>query len=265
MTISENRQLPVYSEYDAWEYSSGIFSPVSVRVSMEYSLTLSINGNHYLSVACSGSDLRELAVGHLASEGIIQSEDEIENIEIDYDTPLVNIVTRESDYMTEKLFRLRSIPSGCGSHAMVMEYTKGYVRSRMQLNAENILPLMREFLNYSEHHKMTRGVHSAGLYTSTGERLSFFDEIGRHNAVDKVIGDAFLRKIPLNDKILASTGRISGEITVKALSSNIPVIISRSQPTSITIELARKYGLIIIGRIRASSFTAFHGRESFEL
>lgn len=263
--IPNAEKLPVYREYDAWEYSAGTFTSIPVRVSMEYSLALSINGNRYLSIACSGSDLRELAVGHLAAEGIIESANDIVSIDIDTGSPSVNIGTIESERMFEKLLHIRSIPSGCGSQTFVTDTRSGKSLSQLRLNPEIIVPLMKEFLNFSEHHKMTRGVHSAGLYTASGERLSFFDEIGRHNAVDKVIGDALLRKIPLNNKILASTGRISGEIIAKALNAGIPVVVSRSQPTSMSIELARAHGVTVIGRVRSSTFTVFNGRDTFEL
>lgn len=261
-TIKKNK-LPVYREYEAWEYSSGSFTLIPARVSMEYSLNLLINQNSYLTIACSGSDLGELAVGHLFSEGIIHSLDEIAGIDVDDSFPSVNITAIESEQMIEKLLRIRSIPSGCGSQGIGEHQCSDRFISHIQLRAEIVLPLMKEFLNFSEHHKITRGVHSAALYTTEGERLSFFDEIGRHNAVDKVLGDALLRQIPLQDKILASTGRISGEIVVKALNARIPVVISRSQPTSISIDLARTHGLVLIGRVRATSFAVFNGMESF--
>ncbi len=262
--VQNNKQLPVYRDYDAWEYASGSFSPVTVSVSMEYSLALSINGNRYLTIASSGSDLHELAVGHLFSEGIIASADEVARIDIDTENISVNITTVESERMIEMLLRIRSIPSGCGSQSVIAVTCDGFSIPGIQLRAENIITIMKEFLRFSENHKITRGVHSAALYTTSSERLSFFDEIGRHNAVDKVIGDALLRKIPLQDKILASTGRISGEITAKALNARIPVVVSRSHPTSISIDLARRYDIALIGRVRASSFTVFNGKELFD-
>jgi FdhD protein len=255
--------LPVYREYEAWEYASGTFSSITTRVSMEYSLVLSINGSPYLSLACSGSDIIELAVGHLVTEGIIRSKDDIKGIDIDTQIPAVNIHTSDDERMFEQLLRIRSIPSGCGSQAVSIEYTHDTIPA-ITLRADVIAPLMKEFLQYSEHHKLTRGVHSAGLYTATGEMLSFFDEIGRHNAVDKVIGDAFARNFPLHDKVLASTGRISGEIVSKALRVQLPAVISRSQPTSISIDLAKKYALTLIGRVRSSSFVVYNGIEFIE-
>ena len=164
--------------------------------------------------------------------------------------------------MIERLLRIRSIPSGRGSQAVSsIDHQHDCKIPALKLRADLIAPLMKQFLQYSEHHKLTGGVHSAGLYTATGEMLSFFDEIGRHNAVDKVIGDAFARNTPLHDKVLASTGRISGEIVSKALHAQLPAVISRSQPTSISIDLAKKYGLILIGRVRSLSFVVYNGIE----
>ncbi len=256
----------MFCECEAWEFSSGVLTPITIQLSMEYTLTISINGSPYLTVACSGSDLRELAVGHMLSEGIIQSIDDINGIEIDFENLVVNVRTNENEELIERLLRIRSVPSGCGIEAAAIITKTSDLRDfKIQINASEIISIMKKFLNYSEHHKMTRGVHSAALYTATGKRLSFFDEIGRHNAVDKIIGDALLRNIALSDKIITTTGRISGEITAKAQNSGVLALISRSRPTSISIDMAKQHGLILIGAVRSSSFVVFNGKESLKI
>lgn len=230
-------------------------------ISMEYSVTLSINGSPYIIIACSGSDMREMAVGHLISEGIVVSPDEIRNVEFDPAIPAINVVTDMNDRILDSLMRLRRMPSGCGQGAGVLDTDTVAARNPVRIGASTILTSMREFLAHSSVHKLTRGVHSAALYTAGGGLIAFFDEIGRHNAVDKVLGHAMLAGIDLADKLVLTTGRISSEIIIKLLRTAASTIISRSSPTSLSYELARRHGMTMIGRVRGNAFCAFNGHE----
>lgn len=243
------------------EYSGGRFEPVMASISMEYSVTLSINGSPYIIIACSGSDMREMAVGHLISEGIVVSPDEIRDVEFDPEIPAINVVTDMNDRILDSLMRLRRMPSGCGQGAGALDAVTVVARSPVRINASTILSSMREFLAHSSVHKLTRGVHSAALYTAAGGMIAFFDEIGRHNAVDKVLGHAMLSGIDLSDKLVLTTGRISSEIIIKLLRTAASTIISRSSPTSLSYELARRHGMTMVGRVRGNAFCAFNGHE----
>lgn len=90
-------------------------------------------------------------------------------------------------------------------------------------------------LTYSREHEATHGVHSAALYSHAGERLVFFDEIGRHNAIDKVIGYAAINGLTIEDKMICSTGRISREIAFKFINARAPVLITRASPTTLSV------------------------------
>ncbi len=257
--------LPGIVHLKAWEYSKGEFREEEHPVSSEYPVTLKLNGNPFVSIACSGSDLEYLATGHLISEGVVERSEEIEKIEIDYERLEVNISLNMTDAVVERLFRIRSIASGCGQGSgLLPERDTGSRKERKPIvvDAEGILSCMKDFLRHSEHHKLTRGVHSAALYDLSWNRIVFFDEIGRHNAIDKIIGYASGTGTPLDDKGILSTGRLSSEIVSKAVYGSVPLLISKASPTSYSVELALRHNIVMIGKVSGSSFSIFSGRDN---
>ncbi len=121
---------------------------------------------------------------------------------------------------------------------------------------------MDNFLRGSEHHALSRGVHSAALAAPSGGQLVFYDEIGRHNAIDKVVGRAALRGIDLSDKVLLSTGRVPEEIVGKLVRSGIPALITKAAPTDRGVEFARRHGITLIGRVTDREFVVFSAAET---
>lgn len=256
--------LPGIVQIKTWEYSKGEFRETVQAVSSEYPITFKLNGNPFVSLSCSGSDLDYLARGYLISEGIVRDREEIDEVRIDYDRLEINISLKMTDEIMERLFRIRSIASGCGQgEVSIIERNRETEKSRKKINvdAEDILSCMKDFLKYSEHHKLTRGVHSAALYDLNWVQIVFFDEIGRHNAIDKIIGYASTAGTPLDDKCILSTGRLSSEIVSKAINVSVPLLISKASPTNYSVELARRYKIIMIGRVSGSGFSVFSGRD----
>jgi FdhD protein len=259
---TEKNKGPVYGEFPAYEYFENSLRPVIVPLSMEYSLTLSINGSPYVAIACSGGDLREMAFGHLVSEGFVRSKSDIREMNFDEENSILDAVLAVDDRMLDKLLRLRRMPSGCGQaggEIDIPEKTKG---NPLKVSAETVTAVMKAFLNHSSLHKLTRGVHSAALSSVSGEIIAFFDEIGRHNAIDKVIGYALLNGISLHETVILTTGRVSSEIAIKLLNANAGTLISRASPTSLSYELSNTHGLTLIGRVRGGTFSVFSGHEN---
>jgi FdhD protein len=120
---------------------------------------------------------------------------------------------------------------------------------------------MMEFLRTSELHKKTGGVHSAALYTADGEKIVFFDEIGRHSAIDKVIGYAASKSLDLDRTMILSTGRMPSEILSKVLAAGAPAIVSKASPTNVAVEMAREGGIVMIGNVRGRRLRVYNGRE----
>ncbi len=257
--------LPVNEKVLLHEYRESGFVEVSLPFSAEYAVTLSINGSPYITMACSGSYLKEHMAGYLITEGIINDPDQIEKIDIDEAHLTVNVYLAEDRIITEKLERIKTI-TAAGGRAKKNWPSEDLIRKRLpQVRANTILQSMSEFLAYSREHEATHGVHSAALYSLEGERLVFFDEIGRHNAIDKVIGHAALHRISLEDKMICSTGRISSEIAFKIINACAPVLISRASPTTLSVELLRRFNILSVIRAVNGRFFVVNGKENIRL
>lgn len=247
------------------EYRDGGFTEVSLPFSAEYAVTLSINGSPYITMACSGSYLKEHMAGYLITEGIIGELDQIRELDIDEARLTVNVLLAEDRIITEKLERIKTI-TAAGGRAKKNWPSENLIRKKLpQVRANTILQSMSEFLAYSREHEATHGVHSAALYSLEGERLVFFDEIGRHNAIDKVIGHAALHRISLEDKMICSTGRISSEIAFKIINARAPVLVTRASPTTLSVELLRRFNILSVIRAVNGRFFVVNGKENIRL
>lgn len=256
--------LPQYMNVGVHQCTGSAIVPMEIPVSAEYAFTLAINGNPFVSIVCSGSDLELLALGHLAAEGIITRADDVRSIEIDDTAFSIDVRTVDDDELLERLFRIRSIASGCGQSAATAGAVMGRRAEVPRVRASVVTACMKEFLHSSEVHRLTHGVHSAALYSVEGERLCFFDEIGRHNAVDKILGYALEKGLALERAMILSTGRLASEIVQKAVAVSAPVLVSRAAPTTRSIELARGAGMLMIGGVRPSGFYVFSGEGCVE-
>lgn len=197
------------------------------EVIVEYTYKLCINGSEQITLLCSPEHLDYLAIGHLASEGWISSIEDIKSIHID-----------------EKC-GVASISLDTGSECVK---TLG-IESDLRVEAAAILESMRCLNDLSIAFKKTGGAHGCALFDSNGI-AAFYADVGRHNAVDKIIGYALSNSIPLEDKVILTTCRISSEILSKAASRRIPVIVSCSAATDLAVKAARKIGMTLIGFAR---------------
>jgi FdhD protein len=252
--------FPEFMDIDGFQYSDSVINPVKISLSTEYTFTVLINGSPYTEVACSGSDLEYFAIGHLLSNNIIKTKDDVLNVVIDEDKKELNIITDLNEGMLERLLSVKFIASGCGQAGKVAK--SAVINTTLPvLGAATVIEIMTNFLHYSNEHKYAHGSHSCALYSVKGEMIAFFEDIGRHNAVDKSIGYAMKNSMDLRDKIVVSTGRISSEIVHKSINAGLPAIISRSSTTSLGYELAYKHNVILIGRVRRTGFLIYHGKD----
>jgi FdhD protein len=236
----------------------------SRSIVQEVPLTISINGKELITLLTTGDANRELAVGFLLSEGFLDSREDLKSIRVDDEAGTVEIELAGDLDLTEKLWGKRAVTSGCGKGATfyhVLDSIKAKpVISDLTVNPAQIYTLMKELNRLSDLYRETRGVHNSGL--ADGERILVFrDDIGRHNAVDKIGGACFLENIPLDDKMLITTGRMSSEIVVKVAKMGVPILISRSAPTSLALDLAERIGLTLIGYVRGGKMTVYTGKQ----
>jgi len=234
-------------------------SKIEDTVVKEFPLTIILNNQELVTLLCSPTDIKYLAIGFLAAEGLIKSKDEINKILVNDRTGVVRVATT-TDLPSELLFK-RLITSGCGRGASLYSIADAQgklkkVESQLSLPASRIFAIVREFQQRSQVYRSTGGVHSAALCDVNGI-LIFSEDIGRHNAIDKIFGECILRDIPTEDHIIITSGRISSEILLKVAKGNIPVLISKSAPTSLGLKLASELGITLIGFVRSQRMNVY--------
>lgn len=223
----------------------------------EVSLDIFVNEEFYAALMCTPIEGKELAVGFLFSEGVVSSISSIKSIEEKYENRVCIILDHE---ITVDPNSARAITSGCGKGSIhvisLEECSVKFVDSNSNFSIVNILKLMSEFNNKSELFKQTGGVHSCCI-CSDNNMLLFSEDIGRHNALDKIIGKALMNNIDLNDKLVMTTGRISSDIVVKVAKAGIPIIVSHSAPTSLALSIAKAANITLIGFARGSRMNIY--------
>jgi FdhD protein len=234
------------------------------QVVEETPLTLFLNHVELATMVCSPGGYQELGVGFLLSEGLIKQPDDIIKISCREETGLLWIETSLPVPQTGNFLR-RHIASCCGKSRAGLYFINDArqlrpVDSQARFTAEHLLQTISLLEDRSGTFRLTGGVHSAALADASG-LLSMYEDIGRHNAVDKVIGHAFINKICLNDKCLLLSGRVASEILIKAARANIPLILSRSAPTGLTIELAEELNITVVGFARGNKFNIYSHPE----
>ena len=224
----------------------------------EFPLTIVLNNQELVTLLCSPTDLNYLAIGFLASEGLLKSKDEIKKIMVDDRTGVVHVETKK-DFANELLFK-RLITSGCGREVSLYSAADAQgqlkVESQIGISAFEVFALVKEFQHRSQVFRTTGGVHSAALCDTKGI-LVFSEDIGRHNAIDKIFGECLLGDIPTDDRIIITSGRISSEIVLKIAKRNIPMLISKAAPTNLGLKLASELGVTLIGFVRGQRMNVY--------
>ncbi len=229
-------------------------------VAKEFPLTIIFNNQELVTLLCSPKDLKYLAIGFLFSEGLLNDKDEIKKITVDEQRGIVRVENGEEDALANELVFKRFITSGCGrgasfySAADVQDQEK--IESKTQISTRQVLSMVKEFQHHSQVYLTTGGVHSAAL-CDTENILVFNEDIGRHNAIDKIFGECLLKDIPTDGRIVITSGRISSEILLKVTKRNIPILISKSAPTDLGVKLANDLGITLLGFVRGKRINAY--------
>ena len=229
-------------------------------ITAEFALTIILNNQELVTLLCSPTDLNYLAIGFLSSEGLLKSKDEIKKIVVDDQRGVARVETEEDKRLESQLLFKRLITSGCGkgasfySDADVKNQAK--VESQIRISAPQVFALVKEFQHRSQVYKTTGGVHSAAL-CDTKSILVFSEDIGRHNAIDKIFGECMLTDLPTEDRLIITSGRISSEILFKVAKRNIPILISKSAPTNLGVKLAADFGITLIGFARGKRMNVY--------
>jgi FdhD protein len=223
----------------------------------EFPLTIILNGQELVTLLCSPADLKYLAIGFLFSEGQVKNKDDIKRVILDEAKGVVRIETAET-MDSETVFK-RLITPGCGRGASFYSAADSgleKVESNLTLKATDVFELMKEFQHRSLVFRATGGVHSAALCDNQ-QIIIFSEDIGRHNAIDKIFGQALEKNLQLENLIVLTSGRVSSEIIVKIARRKIPVLISKSAPTSSGVKLADELDITLVGFVRGTRMNVY--------
>jgi FdhD protein len=226
----------------------------------EFPLTIILNNQELVTLLCTPTHLDYLAIGFLSSEGLLKNKDEIKKITVDEQRGVVRVETKEDNKQAGELVFKRLITSGCGRGASfysasdVIGQTK--VESQTNISVGEVFELVREFQHRSQIFRTTGGVHSAAL-CDTKNILVFSEDIGRHNAIDKIFGECILKGVPTDGRVIITSGRVASEILLKAAKRNIPLLVSKSAPTDMGVKLAGELGVTLIGFVRGKRMNVY--------
>ena len=236
----------------------GVFSSRKHEVIIEEQYSVWVNGRLILNAMTSPARLKEFAIGYLVTEGFIRPYQEIDSIQIEgYQ---IRILTKNR---VHHIGGVKTILSGCGGDSSPLDPKRlPEIHSDFLVSVENIHKSIKEILD-SELHRLTGGIHVVGL---AGEEKIYTvaEDIGRHNALDRVVGYAKLNEIDLSSTYVLISGRISSEMARKCLMADIPMIVSRGATTTMAISLAKEKGLTIIGFVRGKKMNIYTHPERVE-
>lgn len=224
----------------------------------EQLLSIYVNGESLATMMCSPVQLEALTVGFLYNEAIIDSADEIALLQLNKTNAVADVILTRGEV---NLPRRMILTTGCGGGVTGQELSKEFpaLDSAFQTEPAIILRLMRQLQGAARLYNAVRGVHTAILGAESGLLVSA-EDVGRHNAVDKVAGQALLDGIYTRDRILLTSGRISSEMLGKARRMGIPLVASRTAPTSVTVELAQAWQICVAGYVRSGVMRVYtHG------
>src|SRR4028119_837412 len=222
-----------------------------------------------------GADF-ELAAGFLYSEGVVSSREDIHRIsycvEPDVDGEqhynIVNVELRDGLSVDlpplERHFFTTSACGVCGKASLEALRSRSYpiIPEGQEVTAEVIYSLSEQLRSAQRVFSTTGGLHAAGLFNIQGQLLWVREDVGRHNALDKLVGAAVLSdELPLNNHIVMVSGRSSFEILQKCLAAGVPVVCAVSAPSSLAVSLAQEFGITLVGFLRGEQFNIYSGKE----
>jgi FdhD protein len=235
-------------------------------VAEETPLHIFLNQTHYVTILCSPNQLKELAIGHLLSEGILKSIDEIQETRLEKDGKC--LVRLKPDIDAEKRILIsqpfaRLIVSACGSpdywplSKLIDRFSLVKLNLGLTVEAKVVSESVKQLNTLAERFKKTGGIHVAALYSVSGELAALSEDVGRHNAVDKVIGVGTAKKLDFKNIFLALSGRLTGDIVLKAARMRIPIVASMAAAINSGVEAAQLTGITLVGFVRGKRMNVY--------
>ena len=238
-------------------------APVRQAVVTERPLTIFLNRQEIVTAMTIGDHPDWLAIGYLLNQGMLKPGDGITGVDYDDDLGVVVVRTPHETRFEEKL-RKKVRTSGCAQGTVfgdLVEQLDGVDLSRTAIIRTSWLSALTRAINTAPSLYLKAGAIHGCVLCEADRPLAYVEDVGRHNAVDKIAGWMFLNRITPEDKIFYTTGRLTSEMILKCVAMRVPVLVSRSGFTAWGVELARRFNLTLIGRARGQRFVALAGLE----
>ena len=236
--------------------SSGKWQNTSTAVPREIALAIYVDTQELVTILCTPTKLNCLVLGFLYSEGIITNMSDVASMRICEEDSLADVRLSKPGF---KPPTRRTLTSGCGG-GVTFATEKHKLESELVVKGDEVLSLMKQLNERAELYKYCGGVHTSALGDNSS-LLAVAEDIGRHNTLDKIMGECLLRKLSTRDKVLITTGRISSEMLSKAARMMTPIVVSRSSPTDHAIALAKDLGITLIGYVRGNRLSVYSHEE----
>ncbi|SDO51394.1 formate dehydrogenase accessory sulfurtransferase FdhD [Alkalicoccus daliensis] len=251
-SVRNKRTIKTYNEA-GWEQPKDF-------VAVEAPLTMYVNGEEFATLLCTPSYIEDMAYGFLLSEGIIRKASDVTSLNISEEKGLVYAELTEMRPLDRLGVSKRVIGSCCGkSRQFYFENdrrTAKTVTTDVTITPQQIMARMRDMQENSQDFHDTGGLHNVGIATPE-ELLLTRSDIGRHNGLDKVFGYCVRNKVKLRDKVIVFSGRLSSEVLLKVSKIGVGVVLSKSAPTTLALDLAEDLGITAVGFIRKNRFNVY--------
>ncbi len=248
-----NEPLPVAS------YTlSGQWQAHDLEIIAEDHVCLHVNGADLVTFACTPALQKELALGFLFNEGMINSMSEVSDVHLAASGLCVDVWLNHSVPPPAR----HVLTSGCGGGTTFEDFARTVptFNSNVCVAPEQALAYMQTLSDHATLYRQTRGVHACGLFKD-GQLVSTAEDVGRHNTVDKVCGDCALRGIDTHDSVVVTSGRVSSEMLNKAARMGCPIVVSRTSATTLAVRLARAWNMTLVGYARRTRMIVYSGAE----
>ena len=236
---------------------------VPTAIAGEHPLTLYVDKREIVTLMTLGHAPEALAIGYLRNQRLVPSIDEIEAVQVDWETDSVAVTTRSKKEIPS--LQKKTVTTGCGQGTMfgdlMEEIDEVQLRKDIFLEDANLFLLLEKVRKHETIYKQAGAVHGCALATTAGDILMFIEDVGRHNAVDAIAGHMWLDAIDGSDKVFYTTGRLTSEMVIKCAQMRIPFLVSRSGLTHMGHSIAQKVGITMLGRASGRHYLAFTGKE----
>ena len=237
--------------------------PIETSVPMERPLTLYLNGQEIVTMMTIGDYPDYLAVGYLLNQNMLKPGDEIAGIDFDAEIDTVVVRTRQRTNFEDKL-KKKTLTSGCAQGTVFGDLMEKF--EDIKLPADAVLKTswiyaLSKKINTTPSLYLEAGAIHGCVLCEEDRPLIYMEDVGRHNAIDKIAGYMFMNRMSSDGKIFYTTGRLTSEMVIKCVQMRIPILISRSGFTAWGVDLARQAGLTLIGRAKGKRFVAVAGQQ----